>query len=269
MQKPIPKSINEYLEDLKFCISAFDTDSGNYTVLTPSQAGIKGDDSNLIYVADGKLPQDYKIILGEKAKDCRLFIAAGVSGKGTKITLNNEGNFLYIGKETSLNKVSVAILSKGDFVAVGEGVSVTSTSNWSTGHNPGKENNGIIIGDHCLMASEIAIRPADSHPIIDLNTRKQVNISHSPIIIEPYCWIGQRAAILKNVRIGACSILSFNAVVTKSCERFSVMAGVPAKARSIAGKMWLRNKGAEPKRIQAMYEERFAKTVVQAVVLDE
>lgn len=152
------------------------------------------------------------------------------------------------------------IWCKWDFVVVGEGVSVTSTSNWTTGINPGNPCNGIIIGDHCLMSQEISIRPADGHQIIELTTRKVVNAATSPIIIEPYCWIGQRTAILKNVRIGACSIVSLGAVVTKSCKKFSALSGVPAKARCIEGKMWLRNNGEEAKRIMLMYEKRFADT---------
>lgn len=262
-------NIEQYLSDVNYCVSGFNVDPENYMELSPAEAGVKGDVTNRIFTVDGKLPVNCILNFGEKAKNCKVFLGEGVKCKGSKITLNNEGAVLYIGKNSSLTNVSIAILCKGDFVIVGEGVSVTSTSNWSTGFNPGKLNNGIIIGDHCLMASEIAIRPADGHPIIDLETYKQINISTSPIIIEPYCWIGQRAAILKNVRIGACSILSFNAVVTKSCGKFSVMGGVPAKARSITGKMWLRNFSAEAKNIQEMYQARFSMESVEGVIVGE
>jgi acetyltransferase-like isoleucine patch superfamily enzyme len=262
-------NIEQYIADVTYCVSGFNVEPINYIELSPGEAGIKGDESNRLFCVDGKLPENCTLTFGEKAKNCKVFLGESVKCKGSRITLNNEGTVLYIGKASSLTNVSIALLCKGDFVIVGEGVSVTSTSNWSTGFNPGKKNNGIIIGDHCLMASEIAIRPADGHPIIDLDTGKQVNISTSPIIIEPYCWIGQRAAILKNVRIGACSILSFNAVVTKSCDKFSVMGGVPAKARSIAGKMWLRNFSAEAKKIQEMYAVRFSAVPVEAVNVGE
>lgn len=262
-------NLEQYLPDVNYCVSNFNVDSTSYTELSPSDAGLKGDNTNVIFTVDGLIPANCHLIFGEKAKNCKVFFGEGVKCKGSRFTLNNEGVVLYIGKNSSLTNVSIAILCKGDFVIVGEGVSVTSTSNWSTGFNPGKSNNGIIIGDHCLMASEIAIRPADGHPIIELNSHKQINISTSPIIIEPYCWIGQRAAILKNVRIGACSILSFNAVVTKSCGKFSVMGGVPAKSRSIAGKMWLRNFSAEAKKIQEMYQARFARELTVDVIVGD
>lgn len=179
-----------------------------------------------------------------------VFLESGIQDKGSRINLKDEGNILYIEKDANLSNVFISLLCKGDFVIFDEGVSVTSTSNWSTGLNSGMENNGLIVGNDCLMASEIAIRPADGHPIIDIKTREQINKSVDPIIIEPYYWIGQRAAILKNVGIGACSVISFGAVVTKSCTRFSVLARIPKKSRSIEGKLWLRNHGDKAMQIQ-------------------
>lgn len=248
-----------YIEDIKYCIADFDIDIRNYVALKPSQVGVQGDDSNIIYSKDGKIPANCTIIFGEKARHSRIFIGNGVKCKGTKVIMTHGESLLYIGKGSSLINVVMHIWCKWDFILVGEGVSVTSTSNWTTGINPGAPCNGLIIGDHCLMASEIAIRPADGHQIIDLNTRKAVNSATVPVIIEPYCWIGQRASILKNVRIGACSIVSLGAVVAKSCKTFSALGGVPAKARSIEGKLWLRNNSEEARRVMTMYEERFAR----------
>lgn len=265
----MPENIKEHLEDINFCVAAFDIDAKNYKAFSPSDLGISGDESNKIYLADGKIPEKCTIKYEPKAKNCKIFLGHDVQLKGCKLTMKSENSVLYIGKESSLNNVSIAILCKGDFVVVGEGVAVRSTSVWSTGLNPGKANNGIIVGDHCLMSSEIVIRPADGHPIIDIETGEQLNISSAPIIIEPYVWVGQRAAIMKNVRIGACSILSFNAVVTKSCEKFSALGGVPAIARSVAGKMWLRNKSKEAKILQKHYELRFSSVPTATVMADD
>lgn len=258
MEAVNPKNITEHIDDITFCIANFNIATSDYNAFTPSQLGIPGDESNVIYTKGEINHSSYKIMLGDKAKNCKIFFEEGVQGSGNKISLKNEGNIVYIGKNCSLNKVSMSVLFPGDFILVGKGVSTTSTNIWSTGLNPGKANNGIIVGDHCLFASEVAIRPADGHPIIDIESRAQINISLRPIVIEPYCWIGQRTAILKNVRVGACSIISFGAVVTKSCEKFSVLSGVPAVRRDFEGKMWLRNNGAEAKKNQRHYEARFA-----------
>ncbi|WP_337023659.1 MULTISPECIES: acyltransferase [unclassified Pantoea] len=251
------ENISDYIDDINYCISDFDIDESCYKCLTPSQLGIAGNDSNKVFFKDKTPPKDFLIAFADTANNCKVFFDSGVTGKGSRLSIKENGNLVYIGSGSSLTRVAITLLSRGDFVLVGKGVAVTSTNSWSTGYSPGKVNNGLIIGDHCLIASEIIIRPADGHKIIDINTREQVNISNHPIIIEPYCWLGQRSSILKNVRIGACSILSLGAVVTKSCPQFSALGGVPAQARSIQGKMWVRNESKESKRIQKMYETRF------------
>ena len=53
--------------------------------------------------------------------------------------------------------------------------------------------------------------------------------SKGPIIIEDNVWIGENACILENVRIGKCSIIGANAVVTHDIPPYSVAVGVPAK----------------------------------------
>ncbi|MOA49611.1 2,3,4,5-tetrahydropyridine-2,6-dicarboxylate N-acetyltransferase [compost metagenome] len=51
----------------------------------------------------------------------------------------------------------------------------------------------------------------------------------SPVFIEDNVWIGEKAVILKGVRIGHNSIVAAGAVVTKNVPPFSIVAGVPAK----------------------------------------
>lgn len=249
--------LRNHIDDIKLCISNFDIDVANYNLFTPHQLNVKGDDSNSIYLKGDVLPVGIELIFTEKAKNCTVFIEDGIKAKANKISLKNNNNFLYLGRNSTLNNIGAVILGRDDFIIVGEGISITAQNTWSTGFNTGKNNNGLIIGDHCLIASEIIIRPGDGHLVIDVETNKQLNISHKPVVIEPYCWIAQRASILKNVRIGACSIVSLGAVVTKSCDRFSVLSGVPAKATPLKGKMWLRGPGNDAKLIQKHYMDRF------------
>ncbi|WP_312828339.1 acyltransferase [Pantoea anthophila] len=250
-------AFEKHNDSLKYCISTFDVMTRNLSRFSPSDLGLKGDDSNSIYLEGEKLPEGLTLIFTEKAKNCSVFIGNDIAFKACKFSLKNKSTALFLGKESTLNNINAVILGEGDFIAVGEAVSVTAQNTWSTGFNAGKKNNGIIIGDHCLIASEVVIRPADGHLVIDVETSEQKNVAYVPVIIEPYCWIAQRAAVLKNVRVGACSIISFSSVVTKSCDKFSVISGVPGKAASLNGKMWLRGRGKEAKRIQEMYKSRF------------
>lgn len=260
--------LKNHIDDINLCVANFDVDITNYKLFTPKQLNIKGDDSNKIYIKGDALPVGIDLILTEKAKNCNVFIEDGIKAKANKISLKNDNNFLYLGRNSTLNNIGAVILGRDDFIIVGEEIAITAQNTWSTGFNTGKNNNGLIIGDHCLIASEIIIRPGDGHLVIDVETNKQLNISHKPVVIEPYCWIAQRASILKNVRVGACSIISLGAVVTKSCERFSVLSGVPAKATPLQGKMWLRGPGNDAKLVQKHYMEKFYRPAVSEVVVN-
>lgn len=249
---------HEHLEIIHECVAGFSVKIGDYIKLTPASLGIKGDDSNHIYIKNNANTEGVNFVFGARARDVVVFIHDDVVCKNVKIVTKNQGNMIYLGSGCRLNNTSIAATGKQDFVIIGEGVSITSTTTITTGLSSGMSTNGVIIGDHCLLASDVVIRASDGHLILDQQTKQQLNKSNKPIVIEPYCWVGQRTAILKNVTVGACSIISFGAVVTKSAPRFSLLAGIPAKIKDMTGKMWLRNQSKEAKAILSMYEARFS-----------
>ena len=59
-------------------------------------------------------------------------------------------------------------------------------------------------------------------------------LSCSPVRIGHSCWIGQNVCILKGVTIGHNSVVAAGAVVTKSCDPFSILMGIPARSSSQA-----------------------------------
>ena len=79
----------------------------------------------------------------------------------------------------------------------------------------------IITGDH-----RTDIR--DKY-IIDITEEEKLPENDQPVVIGDGCWIGANVTILKGVTIGRDSIVAAGAVVTKSCEPYSILAGVPAK----------------------------------------
>ena len=251
--------IDEYIDDIDFCIKNFDIDKSNYSIFKPSELGIAGDDSNRIYIKSDTLPAHFIISIYPDVKNSKIYIGKNTI-KRRKSNIHIQGNkgFFYMGDNVSLADSNIFLSTDNSFVCIGEGVSMFGEHNkWITGKHTGNKSNGIIVGDHNLIAGENIIRASDEHLVIDLLTNMQANISHTPIIIEPYCWLGQRVSLLKNCRIGACSIAGFGSVVTKSCDRFSVLGGVPAKAKSIYGKLWLRNEFSKAKEIFEIYKKRF------------
>ncbi|WP_298017963.1 acyltransferase [uncultured Castellaniella sp.] len=251
---------DQYTRDsVEFCVADFPVSAEKFHEYMPRDIGLVGDDSNRIYLEGSQLPEGLKIVFTDKAVNCCMVVRSGANIKNSRISFKADGQFSYVGTDAVLNGVTAILLGIRDFVLVGNGVSVTASSSWSTGFNSGVTGNGLIVGDHCLIGPELVIRPADGHLVIDLESRDQLNKSVRPVVIEPYVWIAQRSAILKSVRVGACSIIAYGAVVTKSCDQFSLLAGVPAKAIDLGRKMWLRNNAKKSVQIQKFYERRFLK----------
>ena len=62
-----------------------------------------------------------------------------------------------------------------------------------------------------------------------MTTEDKLPENDLPVVIEDGCWIGANVTILKGVRVGRGSVIAAGAVVTKSCEPYSIIGGVPAK----------------------------------------
>ena len=85
----------------------------------------------------------------------------------------------------------------------------------------------IEIGENCVIAQGVVIRDDDGHKHGKIggeltNTPKPVKIGNN-------CWIGQNASILKGVILNDGCIVAAGAVVSKSVESNTIVAGVPAK----------------------------------------
>lgn len=65
---------NDYLDDIKFCVKNFDIDESNYNVFKPSDLGIRGDDSNKIYLKSNSLPEFIIISIDENVKNSKIFL---------------------------------------------------------------------------------------------------------------------------------------------------------------------------------------------------
>lgn len=108
----------------------------------------------------------------------------------------------------------------GDNVSIGDESQVTAI-------------NRIIIGNGVLTGKKVLISD-NSHGDI---TREQMDIiplnrqmvSKGIVIIGDNVWIGEKATILANVKIGKGSIVAANSVVTKDVPSYTVVAGCPAK----------------------------------------
>ena len=101
----------------------------------------------------------------------------------------------------------------------------------SIGHNTMIGHNAILdgrggleIGNNVNMSSGVWIWTVE-HDVHDNNFCSVTD----RVVIEDYSWISCRTVILPGVRIGYGAVVCAGAVVTKSVEPFSIVAGVPAK----------------------------------------
>lgn len=86
----------------------------------------------------------------------------------------------------------------------------------------------VLLGDDCMLASRTAIRSDDQHAVVQLDTGAWCN-PPGDVILEPHVWLGEGAMVGKNVVIGLGSIVGAQALVLRSCARFSLLGGVPAR----------------------------------------
>lgn len=97
--------------------------------------------------------------------------------------------------------------------------------------------NRIEIGNHVLTGKKITITDnahgKSDFELLSLSPTARPLYSAGPVIIEDGVWIGDKATILPNVRIGKNAIIGANAVVTKDIPANCVAGGIPAKVIKI------------------------------------
>lgn len=90
------------------------------------------------------------------------------------------------------------------------------------------EGTSIVFKNECLFSSDVVFRTGDSHSILDSTSGNRINPSRSIEILDKV-WFGNKAVVLKGVRIENDCIVGSGAIVTKSVPANSIVAGNPAK----------------------------------------
>lgn len=92
-----------------------------------------------------------------------------------------------------------------------------------------EENLRVTIGDNCMFARGILIRPSDGHSVIDKDSGELLNAGKN-ITISNNVWVAGNVAILKGVNIQENCVIGHGSVMTmKQTEANSIYAGNPAR----------------------------------------
>lgn len=134
---------------------------------------------------------------------------------------NSENSKVIIGDNTLISSF-VIIRTYGGTIKIGDSCFINSFSA-IYGHG------NLTIGDGCLIGPQVTIIPVN-YGFKDRNIpfRRQVPTLKG-ITIEDDVWIGAGVTILDGCRVGKGSIVGAGAVLTKSIEPYSIVAGVPAR----------------------------------------
>jgi len=106
------------------------------------------------------------------------------------------------------------------------------------------DNYLLTVGMDTMLSDGILIQTSDQHGILDVDTLSVINNSFSYVHIGRHVWVGRSSIVLKNTSIGDGSIVAAGALLTKSCDKFSIIGGSPNRIikKNVS---WSRN-GAAP-----------------------
>ena len=131
------------------------------------------------------------------------------------------GGKISIGARTFIDR-GVIIRPLGGRVEIGDDCSVNAYSILYGG-------GGLKIGKDVRIASHTVIVPSNHEFSDSEKPIKDQGLTLKGIVIEDDVWIGAGARILDGVRISSGTVIGAGAVVTKTTEPNSVVAGVPAR----------------------------------------
>lgn len=140
---------------------------------------------------------------------------------GVNLTVRGSGNIVEIGEDCHLHGF-MNLLCSGARLSIGKGTTMVQGSIQL--HEPGE----IVIGEDCMISSQVYISLSDIHPIYDRATGQRINPAAS-VIIGDHVWAGLRCMILKGARIGDGGVIAAGAIVSGQTPPNTIIAGVPGR----------------------------------------
>ena len=159
---------------------------------------VKGRRNALIVEPGADLQQSQILIKGTR---CRIKIEEGCRLKNCTIIVSGEGSRVRIGRGTT----------------------------WESGVIFADHGNSVVLGEDCMLSSDVVIRTSDGHGIFDRADGRHINVAKS-VQIGRHVWLGNHSRVNKGTTIGDGAVLGQLSVASGMLKPATVYAGVPARA---------------------------------------
>lgn len=184
----------------------------------------------------------HKTRLGKIGENSNVSIMADIIGDKSQIFLGNDVTICkYATLEIDLSDIGRSKIEIGDRTLISSFAMLrTYGGTIKIGHSSFVNSFTVLyghgdltIGNGCLIGPQVCIVPVNyGFQDRDVSLRLQAP-SLKGISIEDDVWIGAGSTILDGCNIGKGAIIGAGAVVTKSVDPYSIVAGVPAKLISM------------------------------------
>jgi galactoside O-acetyltransferase len=146
-------------------------------------------------------------------------------GSGLKLrmstTILGHGNIAIGNRFVSMGNLYLYALDAGE-LEIGDDCDVNTNVQF------GASSGRLIIGNNVMIGPNVVVRVSNHGMARDKPMIAQLP-QRGEVIIEDDVWIGSNAVITPDVRVAKGTIVGAGAVVTRSTEPYSIVAGVPAK----------------------------------------
>lgn len=239
-----------------------------YPVHAPVTAEIDGDyadeyGNTVVFEGEPKLSQKLSITFkgyGAAISIGRLFSACGAvcvsCDSNSALSLGDNVSF---GGDVLLTLYKTSVMHFGDDSEVlGGRISTMRSAHISVGDRSSIGRDCLIlahvytsisIGCDCCISNDFHARTNDGHVIFDIETGKALNVSIAgnktlKMVISDHVWIGTRAVVLGDSKIGKGSIIGACSLVKGIIPNNCIAVGIPAKVKR-KNVAWCRRNYAE------------------------
>jgi len=116
------------------------------------------------------------------------------------------------------------------------------------------DNSTFECGSDCMFSDGVIFQTADQHAIIDLRSKKIINLNRSRVKIGSHVWVGRNATLMPGAVVGSGSIVALGSIVTKEFKDNVAIAGIPAYIVK-EDVSWSRNPGKVDSYCMSQYQD--------------